>query len=55
VFRDYCIFAGTYKDSGFKEKAFVDFDDFRNSAPNLKKQLSDTYLQLELSGEQLKN
>ena len=55
IFREYCIFSGTYKDSTFKQKAFDDFEDFRNISPNLKRQLIDAYLQLELSGEQLKN
>lgn len=55
VFREYCIFSGTYKDPSFKQKAFDDFDDFRNISPNLKRPLIDAYLQLELSGEQLKN
>lgn len=55
AFREYCIFAGTYSDKSFKESAFNDFDEFRNTSPNLKRQLIDAYLQLELSGEQLKN
>jgi hypothetical protein len=55
VFREYCVFAGTYNDSDFKIKAFSDFMEYRNSSPNLKRQLSDAYLKLELTGEQLKN
>lgn len=55
TFREYCIFTGTYNDSKFKERAFLDFDEFRNISPSLKGQLVDAYLKLELSGEQLKN
>jgi len=55
IFREYCIFSGTHKDSTFKTKAFADFEDFRNTSPNLKRQLIDAYLKLELTGEQLKN
>lgn len=55
AFRDYCVFAGTYKDQEFKTKVFIGFDDYRNTSPNLKKQLLDAYLELEISGEQLKN
>lgn len=55
VFRDYCVFAGTYKDSKFKELAFSDFDSFRNISSTLKKQITDAYFKLEISGEQLKN
>jgi len=55
AFRDYCIFAGTYSDPKFKDRVFTDFDEFRNASPNLKRQLTDAYLKLELTGEQLKN
>lgn len=55
VFKDYCIFVGTYVDSNFKNKVFSDFSEFRNASPNLKRQLTDAYLKLEISGEQLKN
>ena len=55
IFREYCIFAGTYSDSTFKHNAFEEFEDFRNTSPNLKRQLIDAYLKLELTGEQLKN
>jgi hypothetical protein len=55
AFREYCVFAGTYKDSKFTEKAFDNFEQFRNASSNLKRQIIDAYLELELSGEQLKN
>ena len=55
TFREYCIFNGTYNDSKFTARAFLDFDEFRNISPTLKGQLVNAYLQLELSGEQLKN
>lgn len=55
AFRDYCISAGAYSDSKFTERVFKDLDEFRNASPNLKRQLTDAYLQLELTGEQLKN
>jgi len=55
VFREYCVFAGTYTDESLTIRAFSNFDEFRNSSTNLKKQLTDAYLKLELTGEQLKN
>lgn len=55
VFREYCVFSGTYSDSKFKQRTFSDFDSFRNISTDLKRQLMDAYVKLELSGEQLKN
>ena len=55
AFREYCVFAGSYLDQNFKTRAFDTFDDFRNASPNLKRQLTDAYLKLEITGEQLKN
>jgi len=55
VFKDFCVFAGSYKDKDFKDRMFSNFDAFRNSSPNLKRQLADAYLKLEITGDQLKN
>lgn len=55
VFRDYCVFTGTFINNKFIEKAFNNFDEFRNISPTLKRQLVDAYLSLELTGDQLKN
>ena len=55
VFREYSTFAGTFSDKNFKKPAFESFDIFRNAAPNLKRQIMDAYLKLELTGDQLKN
>lgn len=55
VFREYCVFKGTFSDEALKYKAFDDFEEFRNASPILKRQLTDAYIGLEISGEQLKN
>ena len=55
IFRDYCCFSGTYMDSKFTKKVFNEFDEYQNVATTVKRQILDTYLSLELSGEQLKN
>lgn len=55
TFRDYCCFVGSYFDSKFTKKAFTSFDVYQNMVTMVKRQILDTYLDLELSGEQLKN
>ncbi|MFH1290663.1 MAG: hypothetical protein ABIH92_04615 [Nanoarchaeota archaeon] len=54
TFRDYCCFSGTYIDK-FTKKAFNSFEEYQNVVPMVKRQILDTYLSLEMSGEQLKN
>ena len=55
VFRDYCVFVGTYTDEKLTEKAFDSLEEFRNMVSTVKKQLLDAYLDLEITGEDLKN
>jgi hypothetical protein len=55
VFREYCVYKGTFNDSSYKESAFDSFDDFYSSAPQLKMQLQIAYSNLEITGEDLKN
>jgi len=55
VFREYCVFVGTFRDPKFTQIAFDNFGEFRNASPSLKRQLTDAYLKLELTGDQLKN
>jgi len=55
MFRDFCIYKGTYKDTNYKTLAFDSFEEYLSSNINLKTQLSDAYNKLELMGEDLKN
>ena len=55
VFREFQVYKGTYNDSEFKELAFDSFEDFTSSSPQLKTQLLNAYLGLEIGGEDLKN
>lgn len=55
AFREYQVFTGTYVDNKFKTLAFDSFDEFDRCAPQLKNQLMVAYINLEVSGEELKN
>ncbi len=55
VFREYQIFKGTFRDPDFKELAFDSFEEYTQCAPQLKNMLLTSYVNLELSGEDLKN
>ena len=55
AFRSYQIYRGTYKDAKFKELAFDSFEDFTSCSPQLKEILLQSYIGLELSGDDLKN
>jgi len=55
TFREYQIYKGTFKDEVMTELAFDSFDEFLNSAPQLKSLLMSAYINLELTGEDLKN
>ena len=55
IFREYCIFKGTFIDAGYSEPAFSSFEEFHESNINLKTQLMTAYIELEISGDQLKN
>ncbi len=54
-FREYQIYKGTFYDSKFKKLAFDSFEEFDGAAPQLKSQLMVAYINLELTGEDLKN
>jgi len=55
TFREYQVYKGTYTDEKFKNLAFDNFEDFVECAPQLKSQLLQAYIDLEISGEDLKN
>jgi len=55
TFREFQVYMGTYKDNKFKELAFDSFEDFLGSSPQLKTYLLTAYVNLELTGEELKN
>ncbi len=55
TFREWCVFKVTYSDDQYKIPAFDSFEDFTSSSPQLKRQLMSAYLDLEISGEELKN
>jgi dsDNA-binding SOS-regulon protein len=55
VFREYQVYKGTYEDNKFTKLAFDSYDEFLDSAPQLKNLLLGAYIGLELSGEELKN
>lgn len=53
-FREMCVFLGSYKDGAFKERLWLDFNEFDNLESELKKQLLGAYMEMELSTEELK-
>jgi hypothetical protein len=55
IFREYQVFRGVFDDAKFTKPSFDSFDEFENSAPQLKAQLMNSYTDLEISGEELKN
>ena len=55
TFRNFCAYKGTFKDDRYKELAFDSFDEFEESASQLKSQLLAAYTNLEITGEDLKN
>jgi hypothetical protein len=54
-YREFCTFCGTYKDSKFKKRLFESLDEFLNLPSEVKDQLTENYLKLEVGGEDLKN
>jgi hypothetical protein len=54
-YREFCTYCGTYKDSKFKKKLFESLDEFLNLPSEIKDQLTNSYLMLEVGGEDLKN
>lgn len=55
TFNSWCAYLGTYRDSNFTKRAFEDYTAFENAAVELKSQIIDGYVFLEISGEDLKN
>ena len=55
VFNSWCAYLGTYKSRRMKARAFSNYAAFDNASPELKNQILDSYIGLELGGEDLKN
>jgi len=55
VFNSWCAYLGTYKSKRIKARAFSSYAAFDNASPELKSQILDSYIGLELGGEDLKN
>ena len=55
TFNSWCAYLGTYKDKNMKTRAFSSYEKFNNSASELKRQIIDGYINIELGGEDLKN
>lgn len=53
-FREACAFYGTYKDEEYKERLLDSMEDFENIPTEIKNQLIQFYLVLEIGGEDLK-
>jgi len=53
-FKAMCVFLGTYKDKGLKERFFESFSDLDNLDAEMKEQLISAYESLELPPEELK-
>jgi len=53
-YRDMCAYLGSYKDKEYKELFFKDFGEFENLPKNIKDQFLESYLSLEIGGEDLK-
>lgn len=53
-YRDMCAYLGTFKDSEYKEKFFKDFEEFENLPKEIKDQILEFYMALEIGGEDLK-
>jgi hypothetical protein len=55
VFNSWCTYLGTYTGKRMKTLAFSNYTAFDNASPELKSQLLDSYIGLELGGADLKN
>lgn len=54
AFKDMCVFLGTYKNSECTIRFFKNVEEFNNLQSNIKSQLKDFYLSLEIGTEELK-
>lgn len=55
VFNCWCTYLGTYADKEMTVRAFSSYEDFDNAATELRNQMLSGYLELEMTGETLKN
>jgi len=55
VFNEWCTYMATYLDKKFTQPAFDSFEDFSGASSLLKDQLTASYIDLEVSGDDLKN
>ena len=53
-FKEMCTVLGTFIDNEFKQPLFKDFDEFDNLSKVIKDQIIESYLSLEIGGEDLK-
>lgn len=53
-FREMCVFYGTFSDSELKNRLFESIEQFQDLPKEIKDQLVDSYLSLEIGGEDLK-
>lgn len=53
-FREYCAYAGSYKDKNYKTRLFADFYEFENLIPEIKNQFLEYYITLEIGIPELK-
>jgi len=54
AFREMCTFFGSYKDKEFKHRLLDNFEDFQNLPAEIKSQLIDNYISLEIDFDTLK-
>lgn len=54
TFNEMVTFLATYSDNKFQRRAFTSFSAFRNANSDVKRQLVEGYLNLELQGDKLK-
>lgn len=53
-YRDMCTYLGSFKDVEYKEHFFKDFSEFDNLPKEIKSQFNESYMSLEIGGEDLK-
>lgn len=54
AYRDACVVFGCYSDEGFKDKVFNSVEDLNEVPKQIKDQLVEYYIALEINGEELK-
>jgi len=55
IFNSWCTYLGTYADKPMTQRAFKSFPSFDNASSELKEQVIRGYVELDISGEDLKN